>query len=73
MRLKHISELELKKFENVDFKLAEADHILKEAKRISEEVTELANQKSEALDMYNEYIASNALQKHEMFVIKAHA
>lgn len=72
MRLKHISALELKKFENVDFKLAEADHILREANRIYEEVSVLANQKSEALDLYNEHIASNALQKHEMFVKKAH-
>lgn len=43
VRLKHISQLELKKFENVDFKLAEADHILQEANRIYEEVSALAN------------------------------
>jgi hypothetical protein len=64
--------MELRKFENVDFKLAEADLILKEANRIYDEVTALANQKSEAMDLYNEHIASNALQKHEMFVKKAH-
>jgi len=45
--------MELRKFENVDFKLAEADHILNEANRIYDEVTALANQKSEAIDMYN--------------------
>ena len=64
--------MELRKFENVDFKLAEADHILKEANRIYDEVTALANQKSEAIDMYNEQKESNALQKHELFVKKAH-
>ena len=34
VRLKHISEMELNKFKNFDFKLAEADKILSEANDI---------------------------------------
>ena len=73
VRLKHISEMELNRFNNFDFKLAEADQILKEANRIYEETAIIANQKSEALELYNEYLASDALTKHELFVKKAKA
>ena len=72
MRLKNISQMELNKFINFDFKLAEADQILREANRIYDETAKIVNQKSEALEMYNELKSSKALEKHELFVKKAH-
>jgi hypothetical protein len=70
--LRNISQLELNKFNNFDFKLAEANEILKEANRICEETSKLVNDKSEAVDLYNDYMQSGALQKHGAFVEKAH-
>lgn len=64
--------MEVKLFNNFDFKLEEADKILLEANKIYDETFALVNEKSEALELYNEYKISNALEKHEKFVKKAH-
>lgn len=60
VRLKNISQIELNKYNNFDFKLAEADQILKEANKIYEETSALANQKSEALELYEMYADDKA-------------
>ena len=73
LRLQNISQMELNKFNNFDFKLKEVESILSEANKVYDEAFALSNQKSEALELYNEHIKSEALNKHAKFVKKAHA